>query len=581
MTRYNTATTPDRPEYEVRLKGEPAAPKVQRDVVEIDVHEEVGKHGRLALLLQNWNPDTREVRHSDADTFAPGTPIEVLLGYHSDLSSVFEGVVTAVTGHFPRDGAPVLQVEARSRSILLDYPPRSREFADASDADVAHAIAADYDLTAEADDGVSRPFVVSDRTTDWDFMCARSAVLGWVTYVRGQTLVHRAPAQSDHPINVQYGLNVIEVHVTQDIQGAITEAHGGGWDIDSLTSLKSEVGVSQTGIPAGPRADHATAVAEAHFPLRAHQITTASARAVDAVDAQAVGAQRRAAMAHYTGEGSVVGNPALRCDQWLTISGVGTRLEGPHYVSAARHRLSPRGYVTEFRVGRAPTLAPRSAGAGAGRQEGGLTVGIVKALDDPEKLNRVQVSFPWRADHGEGVWARLATLDAGDESGTMFVPNVGQEVLVGYLDADPSTPVVLGSLSNGKQKPASAIDPQRNEVRAIVSPGKHRLTFVDGDSAAVSVETAKGNTLVLSDKDDSITITHGESSNAITISAAGIELKAAQGDVTILSDTGAVKLDAQTIEGKAKGPSTFESSATFDLKASGPLGLKGALVNIN
>src|SRR5690606_22048297 len=101
MTRYGTAATPDRPEFEVRVGGTRLDPLVQRDVVEVDVAEEVGRHARAVLLLQNWDADTRTVRHSDDGPFPPGTDVEVLLGYHSALEPVFDGVVVAVTAHFP------------------------------------------------------------------------------------------------------------------------------------------------------------------------------------------------------------------------------------------------------------------------------------------------------------------------------------------------------------------------------------------------------------------------------------------------------------------------------------------------
>lgn len=107
MSRYGTAATPDRPEFEVRVAGTAVEPLVQRDVVGIDVAEEVGKHGRLSLLVQNWDPDSRTVRHSDDGPFAPGADVEVLLGYHSSLTSVFAGVVAAVTTHFPTGGQQI------------------------------------------------------------------------------------------------------------------------------------------------------------------------------------------------------------------------------------------------------------------------------------------------------------------------------------------------------------------------------------------------------------------------------------------------------------------------------------------
>jgi uncharacterized protein involved in type VI secretion and phage assembly len=566
----------DRPAFEVRVRDTALEPLVAADVVEIDVHEEVGRHGRLSLVVQNWDADARAVRHSDDGPFVPGAPIAVSLGYHAELVTVFDGVIASLTTHFPRGGRPVLRVEGRARSILLDHPTRSRQLADVSDADVASAIAADYSLTADAADGVTRPFVVSDRISDWELLKRRAAELGWVTYVRADSLVLRPPAEQEDPIQLDYTRSVVELHMTQDLTGAIDAAVGVAWDLDSLEATESEQGAGAAGIDVGDRPAHDSAVGEAGWPLRGARDESPATTAADEADLRAVAAQRVSALGHCFGHGVVHGDPALRCDGWVTIAGVGTRMSGPHYLTATRHRLSAEGYQTEIQVGAPPALVSPAPPAARG-----LALGVVEALDDPESLNRVRVRLPWRSDGGEGVWARLANADAGDGFGAVIVPDVGQEVLVGFVDGDPAVPVVLGSLYNGTQQPPIVVDAETNAVRAFVTPDGHTLRFEDGDDAAVTLESGKGHSVVLDDKDSALVITHKDSGNSIRLSADGIELEAAQGDITLKSSAGTISLDSLKLEAKASGPSKIESSATFDLKASGSLGLKGSLVTIN
>ena len=567
----------DLPAFEVKVKGEKLTPLTAADVLEVDVHEEVNKHGRLTLLVQNWNADERAVRHSDLGPFVPGADIEVALGYHSDLTSVFAGVICSLTAHFPAQSRPTLRIEARSKSILMEHPPRSRQFDESSDTDVANALAADYSLSVDSADGVTRPAVVSDRISDWDFLKARAQELGWVTYVRANTLVLRPPASDDPTVELIYTQSLVELHLTQDITRAIDSAVGVSWDTSSLEASESEEGATSADVQLGGRAAHDAAVGDAGWPLRTERAESPAEGANDAAAARAVGRQRRAALGHYYGTAVSPGNTAIRCDQWLTITGVGTRLSGPHYVSAARHRFSAAGYRTEVQLGLPPALLPvlnPRAKAGA------LVLATVESLDDPESANRVKVRLPWREDSGDGVWARVAALDAGDGFGTVFVPQTGQEVLVGFVDGASQHPVVLGSLYNGTQAPPITIDPGTNAIRTIVTPGGHALTL-DDDTPTFTLTSGKGNSIALDDSASSIVLTHKDSGNALTVSADGIELNVAQGDIVLKAAAGAVKLDSMTIEGKATGPSKIESSATFDLTASGPLGLKGALVNIN
>lgn len=566
----------DLPSFEVRVDGTALAPLAAGDVIELDVYEEVLRHGRLALLVQNWDADARAVRYSDDGPFKPGAAIAVSLGYHSELTTVFDGVIASLTTHFPQGGRPVLRVDGRARSVLMDYPPRSRQLADASDADLASAIAADYSLSTDAADGVKRRFVVTDRVSDWAALKTRADELGWVTFVRGDKLVFRPPAEKNDPVQLDYTRSIIELQLTEDITRAIDSAVGVAWDLDTLEAQESEQGASAAGIDTGGRPHHDAAIGDAGWPLRTARIESPATAATDEADALAVAAQRAAALALYAGSGMITGEPALRCDSWVSINGIGTRMSGPHYVTAARHRFTAGSYRTEFQIGSPPPLSPADRPATRG-----LSLGIVESLDDPESLNRVKVRLRWRADNGDGVWARLSNLDAGDQYGTVVVPAVGQEVLVGFVDGDPATPVVLGSLFNGSQQPPVVIDPDKNLVRTLVTPDGHTLRFEDGEGAAVTIQSGQGHRVELNDKKSEVVLTHQDSGNAIRISSDGIELTAQQGDIKLKTGSGTISLDSLKLEAKASGPSKLESSATLDVKASGSLSLKGSLVTIN
>jgi uncharacterized protein involved in type VI secretion and phage assembly len=252
-------------------------------------------------------------------------------------------------------------------------------------------------------------------------------------------------------------------------------------------------------------------------------------------------------------------------------------MAGPHYLSAVRHRLSSRGFVTEFQLGLPRVLRPPSGH----RCQPSLRIARVEDLDDPAGWGRVKVSLPWRSDAPDAIWARLATLDAGPSEGTWFVPDVGREVVVGTLGGDDRHPVVLGSLWNGQDAPPETIDPQKNDVRSIVTRSGHRIRFDDGDAKSIEVSTTGGHAIVLSDQDGGLELHESGGNNKIRIAADGITIEAGSGDVSISAPAGNVAIDASGLSGKATGPASLESSATLDLKASATLGIRGALVNIN
>ena len=159
----------------------------------------------------------------------------------------------------------------------------------------------------------------------------------------------------------------------------------------------------------------------------------------------------------------------------VEVTGIGKRFAGKQYVAGRaphvrqrqlgdRRRLRPRpGDSTP-----PPTRSPRQPAGGLLPAVNGLQIGIVTALqDDPDGEDRIKVRLPLVSDSEEGVWARLATLDAGDERGTFFRPEIDDEVVVGFLDGDPRFPVVLGQChSSAKPAPEPAKDD--NHVKGYV-----------------------------------------------------------------------------------------------------------------
>ena len=84
--------------------------------------------------------------------------------------------------------------------------------------------------------------------------------------------------------------------------------------------------------------------------------------------------------------------------------------------------------------------------------------------EDPDGEHRVRVKLPLVNNADDGVWARVASLDAGNDRGFFFRPEIGDEVVVGFFDDDPRRPVMLGMLhSSAKAAPLTRIRRQPRE----------------------------------------------------------------------------------------------------------------------
>jgi uncharacterized protein involved in type VI secretion and phage assembly len=388
--------------------------------------------------------------------------------------------------------------------------------------------------------------------------------------------VAREPCPPDEPIRLTYGRNLLELTLSEDLRGRHDPSVAIGWDPANQEAVEADTEAQSVGLDTGNRRTLSAALDDCGLPLHDH--TSGVPHALDQAGADLVsrGAARVEALRHITGTAAAIGLPELRIDQWLSVDGVGDRFSGPHYISGVRHRIGQRGgYTTEVQLGLPEPLAPRAAVG----YEGGLQIGVVDSLDDPNGWARVKVRFPHLGAALGAVWARLALLDAGNEFGTLFVPEPGQEVVIGFVGDGHADPVVLGSLWNGRSAPPEAVDAGANDVRAIVTRSGHRLRFDDG-AATVELASAGGHTVVLDDENGSVEI-RDSGGSSIVMGSSGIAITAAQGDLVLAASAGDVKIDAIGIQGSASGPSKIESTATLDITASGTLGLKGALVNIN
>lgn len=129
-----------------------------------------------------------------------------------------------------------------------------------------------------------------------------------------------------------------------------------------------------------------------------------------------------------------------------------------------------------------PKVTDRSGRPVAGQMPG-LVEAIVIDNVDPDELGRVKVKFPLLPGEPESYWARLIMPMAGRERGWMTIPEVDDEVLVGFEHGDFNKAIIVGSVYNGVDTPPYANEDGDNNLRVFQSRSGHRLTFDDTDGS--------------------------------------------------------------------------------------------------
>lgn len=206
--------------------------------------------------------------------------------------------------------------------------------------------------------------------------------------------------------------------------------------------------------------------------------------------------------------------------------GMGVRSLGKYRIMELVHVVDDTGNYSNFfkasPVGfeSIPSFEPRVAYP---------EVGYVTSNDDPQQMGRVQVQLGWQGPLGKNTnWVRVQSPDAGGSGmknrGLVFVPEVGDMVMVGYVNGDPNRPYVSGSMFTGKNGAGGGTD---NNIHSIVTKSGHKLVFNDekGDKWGLSITDGNGNSISFAACNDEISVT---AKDTINLSAKRIQLMAEQ-----------------------------------------------------
>ena len=178
----------------------------------------------------------------------------------------------------------------------------------------------------------------------------------------------------------------------------------------------------------------------------------------------------------------------------------------------------------------------------------GVYPSIVGDIVDPDGEGRVRVSLPWMPGERYEPWARVATLMAGDERGSWFIPDVDDEVLVAFGGGDPRRPYVVGALWNVQDAPPVEMDPAgENNVKKIRSRNGVEITIDDRNGQEqLTLRTPGGQRVQLGDGHGTITV-EDSNGNSVTMEASGIVVTS-PGKVTINAGTVEVSASMLTVD---------------------------------
>jgi phage protein D/phage baseplate assembly protein gpV len=520
--------------------------------------------------------------------FKIATPIEVSLAPSRSMqkieaAAVFKGEIVSVEPSFSALGTSMLTVRAYDKSHRLHIGTKTRTYQQMTDADIVRKIAGECGLApGTVVSKVKHEYVLQNNLTDFEFLSVRAKRANCILSVVADKLNFAPPAdlKEDGPtFDMGESLREFSVRSSGTQQGK--EILVKGWDVATKKEIVGRASTpkekwTETGLPANGSG------AGSAFGNQTLALTTFVPVTQDEATLLAMAALNDQQGRYVEADGICYGHPQMVAGKVVNLTSIGA-YSGKYYVTSATHIFNSAGYEIHFTVsGRYPQnfnqlLNPNEGGE---REPGSLlsvVVGIVTNRNDPNKLGRVKVKYPWLSDTEESNWARIATPGAGANRGVFWVPEVNDEVLIAFDHGNVNVPYVIGSLWNGKDSPPEA---QNLDLRVIKSRSGHIIHLNDkagAESILIQDKTGKNSILIDSVKNDIAIKADGN----LTIDVKGKIMVTAQLDISMESKTG--KVDIKGTSGlKIETPATLTMKGSIaQLQASGPVTVKGNPIALN
>src|SRR6185436_28294 len=351
------------------------------------------------------------------------------------------------------------------------------------------------------DSSATHAALVQYDVSDWDFLISRVEAAGLVIVTNEDKIdVVKPVLESTAVATVRFGTNLIEFDAEIDGCQQYGAVKAQAWDPSAQELLEVEAADPGWTTPGNfDPADISTNSGAEEFVLRQPGKLTEGE-----IQKWADGKLLRNRMAFLCGRARVQGFSKALPAITVAIEGMGDRMNGMVWISGVRHEISRGNWLTDLQFGLSQkshleTFKDQSSQAsGLLPPINGLHTAVVTALEgDPDSEGRIRIKIPSVSFDGEGLWARIASPDAGSDRGSVFFPEIDDEVVVGFFDDDPGQPVVLGGLfSSANAAPITATDD--NHQKGFTTRSGMHILF-DDDKKTIKIDTPGGNKLTLDD----------------------------------------------------------------------------------
>lgn len=498
--------------FEIILDG-----KSVRHCNSITIHQSFNAHHTFELVLDQ-DALGKLASHDlyDYQDYV-GRDLYIGFGERNTDDNSFQGIVTEVSLQQQEGSWGKLVLKGKSLTCLLDAGATYISYEQMSLSDIVN-YCIDYTTTTRLSiknkphhtDSIA--YMCQYEESGFDFLNRLSAEYGEWFFYDGKDLCFGRPDKQKN-VELVYGSNLSAMNYAMQVLPVNAQQY-------SYRSVDDEVLISE--LPS--KVDGASSLTQTALKRSAELYTRpakqpAVIRINDKSELDAHVKVQKGKIAASTLQLSAAGDsPKVLLGNYVTIklskqSGSGYEDHGEYLVTKISHFLTGTGsYTNTFEaIPSSNEVIPFSAPKPAAQTQ----MAVVTDNNDPKGMGRVRVQMLWQQNSDQKTdWIRVMTPDAGGSGdvkknrGQVFIPEIGDQVLIAFRYNDPSRPFVLGSLFHGTTAAGGQTD---NTIKSIQTRSGHVVEFNDtSNGESITIKDKSGNMIFLDTAGKNITISAPE-----------------------------------------------------------------------
>ena len=502
------------------LDGEPF---LSRNSYEVILEQKTNTHDTFSIIVPDDALDTYEGFVMENSKKLLGKKISLSYWQYGSENQVFSGIVTGLKNR-KESGYGKLVITGQSPSILLENGRADRSFEQLSLSQIVKEIGVNYPqegkIHAEEQElNVRRvlPYTVQSQESDFGFIQRLATRYGEYFYYNGKELIFGNKAEPVLELSEGRELIELEFELGLKAQGF----SGLAYDAEKGESIQHNAQEVQTEWKENALQAVAVQASKQLFGNAPKSVFSGSEKSQELEEMLLKEKENRESLIWVRGRSR---DSRLKNGSRAKLTDINGRAMETYRIVEIRHYYNGDEYYNEF-VGVSDVLHPPYQDSGA-FPKSHEQMGRVVENADPLGLGRVRVQMMWQEAGSEKTpWIRLLQPHSGSGKGFYFVPEIGEEVLVGFQGGNAEKPYVIGTQYNGKEK--SGYADKENSIKAVHTRSGHKLVFTEDESILITDKS--GNEILLDTKGSNITITAPET---MTLNAKNLNINVSQNMTT-------------------------------------------------